>query len=168
MWKGISGLIGQIKTCEAIGATSAALAMSYICLDTMTFLSLPNDRETQRRADFVAWVDAYLKGHPEQVYQYQGLDVYGARCAMLHAFGSEVNFHNQFPNAKIFGYNDGGRHIYNPTIDPRLVLIGTASFFDDVIKAVVAFMAVCQQNEDLRESVERRLPKVLATFPIMQ
>ena len=166
MWKGISGLISQIQTCEAAGATSAGLAMSYICLDTMTFLSLPNDRETQGRADFVAWVDTYLKAHPDQTYQYQGLDVYGARCAMLHAFGSEVNFHTQFPNAKIFGYNDGGRHIFDPAIDPRLVLIGTASFFDDVIKAVGGFMTVCQQNDELRARVERRLPRVLATFPV--
>lgn len=166
MWNGISGLIGQIQTCEAVGATSAALAMSYICIDTMSFLSLPDDRETQGRADFVAWVDTYLKGHADQTYQYQGLDVYGARCAMLHAFGSEVDFHERFPNTKIFGYHDGGRHTFDPAIDQRLVLIGTASFFNDVITAVGEFMEACQQNEDLRLRVERRLPRVLAIFPV--
>lgn len=166
MWRGISNLIDQIKTCESVGATSAALAMSYICLDTMAFLSLPGDRETQGRTDFVEWVDTYLKAHPEQPYQYQGLDVYGARCAMLHAFGSEVDFHARFPDTKIFGYNDGGKHILNPEIDPRLVLIGTASFFNDVISAVESFMELCVQNGDMRSLIERRLPRILAVIPI--
>lgn len=166
MWNGISALIDEIKKCEAAGATSAALAMAYICIDTMTFLSLPSDRENQSRADFIAWVNTYLKGHADQSYQYQGLDVYGARCAMLHAFSSEVEFHTQNPEAKIFGYHDGGRHSFDPAINPRLVLIGTASFLNDVITAVGEFLTVCQQNEDVRTVVERRLPRILATFPL--
>jgi hypothetical protein len=38
-----------------------------------------------------------LKGHEDQPYKYRGLDVYGARCAVLHAFGTEVDFHNKTP-----------------------------------------------------------------------
>lgn len=166
MWGAIKGLIDEIKTCEKAGATTSAVTMAFVCMDTMAYLSLPAGHETQGKADFIAWVDAHLKGHEDQPYQYRGLDVYGARCAMLHAFGSESDFHEKNENAKRFGYHDGGKHAYDPAVDERLVIIGTASFLNDVVHAVSAFLEVCKTDADLRGRVEGRLPKVLATFPI--
>jgi len=165
MWAGVSGLIAEIKRCEAAGATTAAMAMAFVCMDTLAFLSLPADRHKQSRADFIAWVDTYLKGHPDQPYQYRGLDVYGARCALLHAFSSETGYHEQYPDAKRFGYHDGGKHAFNPTQDEHLVIIGTASLLNDVIHAVGAFIEACKAEPDLRGRVESRLPLVLQTFP---
>lgn len=166
MWKGVSGLIAEIKRCQDAGATTAAVVMAFICMDTMAFLSLPAGKDKQVRADFITWVDAYLKGHKEQSYQYRGLDVYGARCALLHAFGSEADYHQQYPDAKRFGYHDGGKHAYDPTVDEHLVLIGVASFLNDVLHAVEAFCEACKADQDLRARVESRLPKILATFPV--
>ena len=68
-------------------------------------------------------------------YRYQGkprrLDLgsyplmsYGARCAVLHAFGSESDFHEKNKDAKKFGYHDGGKHGYDPKVDEHLVIIG--------------------------------------------
>lgn len=165
MWNGVSGLIAEIKRCEGAGATTAAVAMAFVCIDTMAFLALPQERDIQGRTDFIAWVDAYVKGHEDQPYQYRGLDVYGARCALLHAFGSEADYHRQYPDAKKFGYHDGGKHAYDPAQDKHLVIIGTASFLNDVVHAVGAFCEVCKADQDLRTRVESRLPKVLATFP---
>lgn len=166
MWAAIAGLLAEIKRCEAAGATTAAVAMAYVCIDTMAFLSLPADRDKQDRGDFIAWCDAYLKGHEDQPYAYRGMDVYGARCALLHAFGSEADFHERYPEAKKFGYHDGGKHAHEPVQDERLVIIGTASFINDVAHAVGAFVEACKGDADLRARVEGRLPQVLATFPI--
>ena len=166
MWGAIKGLIDEIKTCEKAGATTSAVAMAFVCMDTMAYLSLPAGREMQGKADFIAWVDAHLKGHKDQPYQYRGLDVYGARCAMLHAFGSESDFHEKNEGAKKIGYHDGGKHAYDPAVDKRLVIIGTASFLNDVVHAVSAFLEGCKTDADLRGRVEGRLSKVLATCPI--
>lgn len=167
MWNAITGLIAQIKRCEEAGATAAAVAMAYIAIDTMAFLGLPADRQKQVRGDFVAWVDSYLKGHDSQPYQYRGIDVYGARCALLHAFGSEVGYHQQFPHVKKFGYHDGGQHAYDPAINEHLVIIGTASFLNDVSIAIGSFLQACQADPALRARVEDRLPRILATFPAL-
>lgn len=166
MWDGVKTLVQEIQICEKAGATSAAVAMAFICVDTMAYLSLPAGRETQTRADFISWVDSYLKGHQDQPYQYRGIDVYGARCAVLHTFGADADFHDRNPDAKKFGYHDGGKHAYDPTVNGGLVIIGTASFLSDVISAVQSFMEVCLQDRDLRERVERRLPKVMANLPL--
>lgn len=166
MWGAINSLIQEIKTCETAGAITSAVAMAFVCMDTMAYLSLPVGRETQGKADFIAWVDEYLKGHGDQPYQYRGLDVYGARCAMLHAFGSDSDFHEKNEDVKKFGYHNGGQHLYDPVVDERLVIIGTASFLNDVVHAVSVFLKGCKENADLRARVENRLPKVLTTFPV--
>ncbi len=140
--------------------------MAFICIDTMAFLGLPAGKDKQGRADFIAWVDRYLKGHEDQPYQYRGIDVYGARCALLHAFGSEADYHQQNSDAKKFGYHDGGKHAYDPAIDEHLVIIGTASFLNDVVIAVEAFIQDWKKDPDLRARVASRLSKVLETFPV--
>src|SRR4051812_39407898 len=89
MWNGITGIIAEIKRCEAAGATMAAVAMAFVCIDTLAYLSMPAQQTSQTRTDFITWVNAYLKGDANQPYQYDGKDVYAARCSVLHAFGSE-------------------------------------------------------------------------------
>ena len=166
MWNAISELVNEIKLCEEARATTAAVTMAYICIDTMTILSLPPERNKQSPNDFIVWVNTYLKGHEEQPYQYRGIDVYGARCALLHTFGSEVDYHKKKSDAKKFGYHDGGMHIYNPAEDESLVIIGTASFLNDVVHSIEAFFKACKVDSNLRTCVEGRLPNVLATFPL--
>lgn len=166
MWAPIGALIGEIKKCEGAGATTAAVAMAYVCIDTMAFLSLPADKDKQGRAEFIEWCDKYLQCHEDQPYKYRGIDVYGARCALLHAFGTESDYHDKYLDSKKFGYHDGGKHGYDPATDERLVLIGTASFINDVVHAVGTFMQACKEDAGLRARVEVRLPQVLATFPV--
>ncbi len=165
MWSGVSGLLEEIARCEKAGAITASISMAYIAIDTMSFLSLPSDREVHYRADFIEWVEKYLKADSSQLYNYRGIDVYGARCALLHAFGSGSDFHVKFPDAKIYGYHDGGKHGYDPNLKDKLVLIGVPSFLNDLRKAIAKFIEDCIGDADLLKRVEARLPKVLVVFP---
>jgi hypothetical protein len=167
VWNSIAGVIAELKKCEDAGATAAAIAMAFVCIDTMAFLSMPEEQTAQGRQDFIDWVNLYLEGHQDQPYQYAGIDVYAARCALLHAFGAEAELHRNNPDIKMFGYHDGGLHAFDPDISPNLVLLGTASFFDDVVRAVERFMEACQSSPDLRARVEARLPKVHQLVPIL-
>lgn len=155
-------MAAEIRKCEAAGFRTAALTLSFVMIDTVAYLGMPEGRQSQGRAEFIGWVDTYLKGHPEQTYQYRGIDVYGARCAVLHTFGSQGRFHDENPDARIFGYTDGGRHLVGDD-QGRLVLIGLASFYNDVVIAVEAWMGECGRDAQLRARAEARLAGVLAT-----
>jgi len=50
-------------------------------------------------------------------------------------------------------------------IKTNLAIIGTKSFVNDVIHAVESFLKSCQQDQELRQLVEERLPSVLQTMP---
>ena len=162
MWDGLVQMGKELKRTHSAGLLSATLAFAYVCIDTMSYLSLPSEKSQQERSDFIAWVDTYLKGEPSQPYQYRGLDVYAARCAVLHAFSAEAELQRRDPGVRLFGYHDGGHHESHP----HLVLIGIASFVNDIVGATEAFLVACQNDADLRARVEPRLVKVLQTFPI--
>lgn len=166
-WAGITGLVSELKRCEDAGHLTSALVLAYVCIDSMAFLSLPEGKQEQTRKDFIRWVDTYLKGHPEQPYQYRGVDVYAARCAVLHAFSAEAALHAKDPDVRIFGYHNGGRHGISAA-KPHFVMIGTASFLNDVVLAVEAFLNDCDADVALRVRVEPRLDKVLQTFAIAE
>lgn len=165
MWASLPGMVAEIKRCEAAGATMAAVTMAYVCMDTMAFLSIPVGQKSQTRSDFIAWVNTYLEAHPDQLYQYDGTDVYAARCSVLHAFGAEADLHRKDPNIRKFVYDDGGKHRFNDQVSPTLVIIGVASFANDVVIAVENFMKACEADGALRTRVEARLPKVFQSMP---
>ena len=127
MWNAVNGIVEEIKKCESAGATIAAVAMAYVCIDTMAYLSMPEVRTEQTKQDFINWVNEYLRSHQDQSYQYDGTDLYAARCALLHTFGAEAKMHREDSNIKRFGYHDGGEHAFDPDVTTNLVLIGTAS-----------------------------------------
>lgn len=165
MWKPVLGLIKEIKQSDKSGATTGALALAFVCMDTMAYLSLPAGKNKQGRADFIAWVNTYLICDAKQPYQYRGIDVYGARCALLHAFGSETEYHQKYRESKRFGYHDGGMHAFDPSKSEGIVMISTVSFLNDVVQAVSRFMQACNADEELRKRVANRLPHVLQIFP---
>lgn len=161
-------MIEEIKKCEAAGATTACLMQIYVYIDTLAFFGMPIAQTKNTRKDFIEWVDKYLKAHHQQPYEYRGIDVYGARCALLHSFSSEADFHQANPGAIKFGYHDGGQHYYDPKVDATLVLIGVASFVNDFVIAVEAFL----QNTHARiadpaeqKVLQERLNKILGTIP---
>ena len=164
-WKPIIGLVTELKRCDECGITTASVAMAFICMDTLASLSRPQEKEKVTRADFKEWVDTHLKAHPDQPYQYRGKDVYAARCAFLHTYGSEASLHEEDPDTIKFAYHDGGQHYYNPEEERSLVLIGTKSFINDVVHGVESFTRACKADSSLRTRVEARLPNVLNMMP---
>lgn len=165
MWQSITGIVTEIRKCEAAEATMAGITMAFVCIDTLAFLSMPAGRSEQNRNDFIAWVDTYLRGHPEQPYQYAGIDVYGARCSVLHTFSAEAEIHRRDQNIKKFAYHDGGRHAYDPNVSEELVIIGTASFLNDVISGVEQFIRECHGDSGLQARVEARLTSLHTKMP---
>jgi hypothetical protein len=164
----ISQMINEIKKTENAGALNATLMQIYVYIDALSFWGRPVDQEKTTRKDFIEWVDKYLKADSGQSYQYEGKDVYGARCALLHSFSSEADYHTKNIDTKMFGYHDGGQHGYNEAIHKTLVMIGIPSFVDDFIYAIGEFLKDIKKRisiPDEKRVLEERLSKVLAVIP---
>ena len=165
LWGSILGMVSEMKRCDEGGLITASLAMAFICIDALANLSRPAGKNRVTREDFQNWVDLHLKGHPEQPYQYRGKDVYAARCAFLHTYGSVADLHEKDLDTVKYAYHDGGKHNFDPKVSSDIVVIGTKSFVNDVACAAESFLEQCQADTLLRERVEARLPHVLSTLP---
>ena len=162
-------MVQEIKKCENAGAWNACIMQVYVYIDALAFLGMPSNCQTNTRSHYIAWVDKYLKGNKEQTYQYRGKDLYGARCAILHQFSSEGDYHSKNTDTLVFGYHNGGRHVFNPSINENLVMIGIPSLVDDFISAIELFLGDIQirvGDKNEQEILQIRMDKILGTIPI--
>lgn len=63
----------------------AATILIYAGMDAMAFLNIPAGHTEVSRDDFIRWAERYVRFPCRE--QLTGADLYGARCAMLHAYG---------------------------------------------------------------------------------
>lgn len=161
-------MLEELKECEKAGLPTACVMQIYVYIDTMSYLGMPITKETNTKNDFITWVNDYLKADERQPYQYRGADVYGARCSLLHTFSSEAEFHTKYPDTIKFVYHDGGRHMYNPSIDATLVIIGISSLVNDFIIGVQNFMRDIQiriKDDNQKDILNSRINKIFNTIP---
>jgi hypothetical protein len=161
---GVFDLLDEIARCQNADAMVAAVAMVYVFIDTMAFLAMPAGQTAQKRKDFISWVDTYLKAEPSERYQYRGLDVYGARCSLLHAFSAEADAHRKDPSVCLFGYTDNGPHAFDPAESTRLAIISVAVLIRDLCKGTEDFVGDWLSDHALRARVASRLPALYNTF----
>jgi hypothetical protein len=164
-------MVEEIKKCESAGATTACIMQIFVYIDVLSYINMPIDQSKNTRKEFIDWVDKYLKAHETQAYQYRGIDIYGARCALLHTFSSEADFHEKNPNTIRFGYTDGGKHCFKPDVDPNFALIGTICLIDDFIKGVACFFEDIKKrivNLSEKSVLQERINKIFEILPFPQ
>jgi hypothetical protein len=154
-------LLGEIGKAWDAGATVAALAMVYVGLDTMALLACPIGQQGQTRSDFIAWVDKYLKADAASDYHYEGIDVYAARCAVLHSYGSVAALHGGTNPPRKFGYMDNGPHKKDDA--ERFVLISVAVLIHDFSKAMETFVGEIRTDAELKRRVDSRMVSLFFT-----
>jgi hypothetical protein len=67
--------------------------------------------------------------------QYDGVDLYGARCALLHTSSAQIG-----KRPRHVGYHDSNFHAYNPANHPDFVVLGIELLKDDLWTAVARFI----------------------------
>lgn len=157
----IANCIGHdIHACLKHDAPTGAVLLTYCAIDAMSFLSMPLGQEEVSRRDFIEWCEKYMKTDPSQPYQYRGIDLYGARCGIAHNYGVESRLSREGA-CKIFAYQWGSlKHSYNADINPDMVVLGIELFVRDFLDAVDRFLSDVEENSELKERVDIRLPKL--------
>jgi hypothetical protein len=159
----LADMLRQSSLAADAGALVPAIAMLYIAIDTLAWLSLPAGQNRHTRRHFIDWVDTYLRTPGQQPYEYLGRDMYAARCAVLHKMGSLAELHRENPAPRKFGYTDIRDH---QTDSGNLVLISIARLTADLGASIQKFGQALRADPDLRARVEPRLKELLQIAPI--
>ena len=120
------------------GFPTASVILTYLAIDAMASLIMPEDQNEVRREDFINWVEKYIKTKNQQ-YQYQGIDLWGARCGLVHRY-SPISSLSESGECKQFKYHDGYGHAYDSSVDENLVSISAPDLVHDFYKAMQIFL----------------------------
>ncbi len=71
----------------------SALALVYVTMGAMAWVSMPTGQKDVTRRDFYTWVDRYLL--PGSGLACTAEELYGARCGMLHSLTVESTLSRQ-------------------------------------------------------------------------
>jgi len=164
-WTPFHNIGHDIKLAIDNGAITAALILTYAAMDAMAYLSMPENKKEVHRSDFVSWVESYMKTDPEQPYQYQGIDLYGARCGLVHRYGATSRLTDS-GGCKVFSYHNGSEHIYKPTIHEDLVAVSYPRFINDFFGAMKKFLADIMEDKELKKIVARRIVDLFYVIPV--
>ncbi|CAG1065988.1 hypothetical protein BAC1_01585 [uncultured bacterium] len=159
LYKEIIGdsILKDIIDCLKNDKLTVAMMLTYCAMDAMAFLALPKGQDFVEKKNFMAWIRRYMKADASQPYQYQPIDVYSARCGLIHNYGAESAL-SKCGKSKIFIYSYGRKnHIFKPTVKPNIVIISVDTFISDFLTAVNRFLVDIEKDYDLRNRVDSRL-----------
>jgi hypothetical protein len=159
-------LIIAIDLCFEKGLVAPTLALLFSGIDTMAWLGLPDDQEDVTRDEFIRWADRYLL--PESGILCTALDLYSARCGILHSMTAESRA-IRTGNAKRVFYAWGThrfedlQQILNRIGEPIVALQ-----VDALIKAfriaIDKFVEASEHDADLGRRINSRLNKVFVSY----
>jgi hypothetical protein len=165
----ISVIYGEIKRGIRVAIENECFASAVILIfsgiDTVAWLGMPEDQQNVTKNYFIKWVDGYIKFPCDE--QLTGLDLYGARCAMLHSHGVASDLSRK-GHCRMVGYV--ARSVpevrYNPEVDKSLVLVSVLALAEAFYNGVDQFLVDLFANKKRAEVAEKRLAEFVKKQPI--
>lgn len=146
------------------GHLPASLILAYSYIDCMASLIMPENQKQVTGDDFQGWIDKYMEADQNQSYQYQGIDLWGARCGLVHRYSPYSSISDR-GECKVFQYHDGGNHIYERSISENVIMISTPRLIEDFYKAMMSFLKDLMEDAELLERAKPRFSKLFQVVP---
>lgn len=159
-----NGIKKGIRTTLENECYAAAVILIYSGIDTMAFLNMSTGQEDVTREDFVQWVERYI-AFPCK-HQLTGLDVYGARCGMLHSYSVTSRLSREGRCRRI-GYMDRSVPAirYDPAIATDFVLVSVDALADVFFNAIDRFLVDLFADPVKAAIAEERFQTLVYTLP---
>jgi len=143
-------------------AATVILVLSGI--DTMAFLNMPKNQQEVKQKDFVEWADKYIKFPCKE--QLTGMDLYGARCGMLHQYGTGSNLSRQGKCRRIAYVDESIPEVsYNSEVSKKVVVVSIKALVDAFFRGIDKFLIELFSDNKKVQIVEERFKKIAHTFP---
>jgi len=143
---------------------ASAVILIYSGIDTMAYLNMAEGQQDVTRDDFVQWAEEYIRFPCEE--QVSGLELYGARCGMLHTH-SVASRLSRRGRARQIGYMDRSvpEICYNPSVSEDLVLVSVEALAEAFFAGVDRFLVETFADEEKARVAEQRLRTLVHQLP---
>ena len=143
----------------------ASLILTYSAIDCMASLIMPEDQKDVKGSDFQDWVDTYMKADQDQPYQCCGVDLWGARCGLVHRYSPYSNL-SERDECKVFQYHNGGGHRYDPAINEDVVVVSAPDLVRDFYGAMTVFIEALMKDAELFGRANSRMKTLFQIAPL--
>jgi len=138
----------------------SAVVLILSGIDTMAYLGMPAEQQDVTRRDFVEWVEKYLKLQSEE--QVTGLELYAARCGMLHSHSTQSAI-NRNRECRQIGYISRfvSPVLYNPEVSEDLVLVSIEALAEAFYEGIDRFLVDVYLDRQRAEAADARFQYVV-------
>ena len=159
-----NGIKQGIRTMLEHDCLGSAVILILSGIDAMAYIAMPAKQDDVTRRDFVRWVEQYIKLPCSE--QLTGLDLYGARCAMLHNYGVASDLSRKGKCRQV-GYMDKSvpEVRFNPNVSKDLVLVSVPALADAFFSGVDKFLVDLFADRNKAPIAELRLKNLVQAIP---
>lgn len=144
---------------------AAVLTLTLAGIDAMAWLAAPEGQDEVTRDDFVTWAERYLPiadGRP-----LTGLDLYGARCAVLHQYGARSRLSRE-ARCRLIMWADKMKPPVGPvtrTSEGEVLLVSIAALAQAFLGGIDRFLVDAFAVESRGKLVEKRTRGLIQALP---
>ena len=142
----------------------SAVTLCYTTIDAVSALSRPEERRDTCRSVFIEWIDSYLL--PADGLVCNAIDLYGARCGVLHTYRPESALSVAGDACPIFyQWRDGPPAAYERDLPANAVVVNVESLVLAVRTSVERFAAAERANHQLSARIAHHMGDLLCYVP---
>jgi len=165
----LNGIVKDVNDAWERKSYRAVLILVYCGIDAMAHLTMPAGKDKVTRADFVVWAEKYLQfrdGKKNPTLTLPGIELYAARCALVHTYSSEADLHKEGKAKRQIGYGDEFLPEVTEKADvEHLVMLSIRGLVDAFARGVAATLRDIKVDEPRRKVFAERLDKMVHEQP---
>lgn len=167
----VNGIVKDVNDAWERKSYRAALILVYCGIDAMAYLTMPTGKDKVTRADFVAWAEMYLQfrdANKNPTLALPGIELYAARCALVHTYSSEADLHKEGKAKRQIGYGDE----FLPEVAEKadvehFVMLSIRGLVDAFARGVAATLQDIKGDEPRRKVFAERLNRMVHELPFI-
>lgn len=161
---GKRGMLRAIEVCLSEQCLVSAITLIFATIDALAALTRPLDHARTTRTVFLDWVDRYLK--PQKQLKCNALDLYSARCAVLHTYSTESDLTRQGKaNAIVYEWRSGPPADASAPLPEGALTLVVEDLHQAFQKAVHKFIIASEMEPQVRAIVRHHLRTLLCYRP---
>lgn len=144
-------------------AWRGAILLTYAGMDALTYLAMPAGQVEATGSDFVRWAEGYIRF--DGISQLTGEELWAARCATLHTYGTESRLSRRQAVRQI-GYMDKSEPPIRESPEvPGLVLVSVPALAEAFFAGIDHFLISAFADPMKGPLVESRLKTFIHVLP---
>jgi hypothetical protein len=153
------GISAAIAECVIHQSLIAALTLIYSAIDSLAFLNTSATKNSVSRSDYVAWTQKYMD---LQKLGVTALELYAARCGIVHSYAAESELYRLRKVRLIFYAWGSAQPLKGLKADQTMIHVNELA--DALIKGTQALLTEVTLDSQKAQVVEKKLDKVFGNI----